>query len=205
MRSSLLAPIQFAKSSLIISSVAYIRPYASRSGERKTDSNQRLTLPLLSIRNEQALKIVDALHTGRGHAPPGSVKRACQINCPATGLNEHGRKAEPARVHGRVIDAKISSQPDQEDSLQAALSQVTSQTGGRSPIVLIECRIGIDFAAESFADHQFRSLGFQLRMKGSPRRTLDTMIGPKGLFSIWHANDIEWSRARVRCSKGAMV
>jgi hypothetical protein len=64
------------------------------------------------VHQKQALKIVDALHTGSGHAPPGSVERACQINCPATGLDEHGCKAEPTRVHGRVIDAKISSEPD---------------------------------------------------------------------------------------------
>ena len=76
---------------------------------------------------------------GRGHARPGSVERACQIDRPAAGLDEHGGKTEPAGVHGGVVNTKVGREPGQEDSLQAALAQVTGQTGRRTPIVFKEC------------------------------------------------------------------
>ena len=54
-----------------------------------------------------ALKIADTLHAGRGHPCPGGVERARQIDGPASGLDKHGVEAEPARVHGGIMHAKI--------------------------------------------------------------------------------------------------
>ena len=53
------------------------------------------------------LEIIDTLHAGRFHPCPGGVERARQIDGPASGLDQHGVEAEPARVHGGVVDAKI--------------------------------------------------------------------------------------------------
>ena len=47
-----------------------------------------------------ALKIANTLYAGRGHPCPGGIKRARQIDGPASGLDKHGVEAEPARVHG---------------------------------------------------------------------------------------------------------
>jgi hypothetical protein len=50
--------------------------------------------------NKALGEIADALHAGRCHAGPGGVERAGQVDRPAAGLDEHGSKTEPARVHG---------------------------------------------------------------------------------------------------------
>jgi hypothetical protein len=81
-------------------------------------------------------KIVDTLHAGRSHACPGSVERTCDINRPTAGLDDHGGKAKPARVYGRVVDTEVGREPYQEDSLQTALAQIACQTGRRRSIVL---------------------------------------------------------------------
>ena len=101
---------------------------------------------------------------------------ALQPASTSTAAKRAGR--HPRRSNRR----KIGREPGQENSLQAALAQVTSQTGRRAPIVFKERGVGIDFGAKPFADHQFGSLGCQLRMKSRARRALDAMIRPEGLF-----------------------
>jgi hypothetical protein len=50
-------------------------------------------------------EIVDALHAGLRHRRRCGVERAGQVDRPAAGLDQHGVKAEPARVERGVMDA----------------------------------------------------------------------------------------------------
>src|SRR5712671_853103 len=198
------------------------------TGEERPDLLARI-LPLINLRNLRKLdgeaepvptldqvggpafaryalaEIVDALHAGRRHPRPGGIERARQIDGPAGCLDEHGVEAKPARVHSGVMHAIVGREPGQEDPLQTALAQIASQTGRRLPVVFIERGIGIDFGAESLADHQLRPLRHQLRVKGGARRSLDTVIGPERLLAIWHADGLKGGRTRMRCGKGAVT
>src|SRR5258706_5896939 len=133
-------------------------------------------------------QIVDTLNAGRSHRRPGGIERARQIDGPAAGLDNHGLEAKPARVHRGVVNAKVGREPGEEDSLETALAQITRKARGSAPIVLMERGVGIDFRAKPLADHDLRPLPRQLRMKGRARRTLHTMIGPKRLLAIGHAD-----------------
>ena len=152
-----------------------------------------------------ALKIVDTLHAASGHPGPSGVERARQIDGPASGLNKHGVEAEPACVHGGIVDAKIGGESGQKDSPQTTVAQITRQTGRRAPVVFKKCRIRIDFGTEAFPDYQLCPVDHEFRMKRRPGGTLDAMIGPKGLLAIWHSDAFEGARSRMRCHERAMA
>src|SRR5258708_4002926 len=102
--------------------------------------------------------ILDALHAGGGHSGPGGVERAVKINRPAAGLDKHDVEPKPARVHGRVVDAKIGRESGQEKTPETALAQITGEAGRRAPIVFIESGIGIDRRPKAFSDYQLGAL-----------------------------------------------
>src|SRR5439155_11339717 len=157
------------------------------------------------LKRRPALKIVDTLHADGGHPCPGGVERARQIDGPASGLNKHGVEAEPACVHGGIVDAKIGGEPGQEDPPQAAVAQITRQTGRCAPVVFKKRRVRIDFATEAFPDYQLCPVDHEFRMKRRPGGALDAMIGPKGLLAIWHSDALEGARSRMRCDERAVT
>src|SRR5262245_8287503 len=103
------------------------------------------------------------------------------------------------------MDAKIGSEPNQKDALQAAIAQIARQPRRRTPVVFKKCRIGVDRGPETLAHDQLRPLGLKLRMEGRPRRALDTMIGPQGLLAIRHVDGLKRRGPRMRSGKGTVT
>ena len=60
---------------------------------------------------------------------------------------------EPTGIEGRIGDAVIGGQADDEQAAQAALAQVSRQARGSLTVVLEEGGIRVDFAVLSLADH----------------------------------------------------
>ena len=133
--------------------------------------------------------IANALHAGRSHLHPCHVERASQVDGPAPCFDQHGVEAEPSCIHRGIMETKVSGEPGQEDSLQAAIAQIARQTRRRVPIVLEKCRIGIDRLPKTLADNQLCPLRLKLRMKGRPRRAgyndrATRFCCPYGMLSI---------------------
>jgi len=127
---------------------------------------------------------LNALHSSRVEGGVGFGDRVWQIDRAAGIFDDEALKAQRCAVDCRETDAKVIGQTAKEEAIEVALVQVAGETGGGEVIVLQKGRVGIDVAAESFAENEFCLRKIERRMEGSAGRALDAVLGPERLRPI---------------------
>ncbi len=102
------------------------------------------------------------------------------------------------------MHTKIGGEAAHEDTSEPAIPQIAGEARGCVAVVLVESRVGVDSAAETLADDQFRSTQVEIPMEGSSLGSLHAMVGPRNLFPVVQGHRAERLLARVRRRKGQM-
>src|SRR5207245_950470 len=98
---------------------------------------------------------VHQLNTGSGKIAFNGCNGAIEVDGAAGVAEDDGEKAEATGIESRVADAVVVGETSEEDAVESALAQVSGETGGCCAVVLKEGRVGVDGAAEAFAQNEF--------------------------------------------------
>ena len=116
----------------------------------------------------------------------------------ATGiLDDDALEVERGSVDCGVTDTEVVCESTYEQPLEGALAEIARETGRRGVVVLEEGRVGIDVAAETFADNELGVWQLEPGVKIGSGSCLDAVIRPERLGSVHGFDGFEGLAARV--------
>src|SRR5262249_52515642 len=131
-------------------------------------------------------------------ARPRREHRAIDIDATAGVLDHDDVEALALGVLARIANAKVEREPGQKDAPQAAFAQIPGQPGLGLAVVLVECRIRVDIAVITLAQHQLRLRDLQVAAKFRARRSLHAMVRPQDLRTVGYLDRFIGLAARMR-------
>ena len=111
-------------------------------------------------------------------------------------------EVERGSVDCGVPNAEVVCESTYEQALEAALAEITGETGRCGVIVFEEGRVGVDIGAEAFADDEFGVWQLEPGVKIGSRSCLDTVIGPERLGPVRRLDGFVGLSARVSGGEG---
>ncbi len=109
------------------------------------------------------------------------------------------------RVEGRVADAIVVRKAGEEDARETTLAEVAGETGLRGSVVFEKGGVGVDLAAEPFAQDQLGSAELKGGVEFRASTPLNAMVRPKGLRAIGKFDLLEGLFAGVGRGEGVVV
>src|SRR3970040_769343 len=83
-----------------------------------------------------------------------------------------------------VAHAKIKGEPGKKNTRETSIAQIAYETGRRLAVILVEGRVGVDLAMDTFAQHEPGVGNVQVLMEFGAARGLNAMVWPKNLWPI---------------------
>src|SRR5262249_27045917 len=117
----------------------------------------------------------------------------------AAGILDHYHfVAKPRCVLGRPGNAEIRRQTRQEDTAKAALPQPSVEASRLASVVFEERRVAVYVAMEPLANDDLLSRQVELAMQCGISASLDSVIRPKHLLAVRHADRVVRLVPRMR-------
>src|ERR1700733_1315599 len=126
----------------------------------------------------------DAGDAGYGERGIGLGDGVGKVDGPSGVFDDDGFEAEVVAVDGGVADAEVIGEAAEEETFEAALTEVACETGRGEVVVFEEGGVAVDVAAEAFAKDEFGVGDVQVWVEGCAFGVLDGVLGPEGLRAV---------------------
>jgi hypothetical protein len=93
-------------------------------------------------------------------------------------------EAEVVAVDGGVADAEVIGEAAEEETFEAALTEIAREAGRGVVVVFEEGGVAVDVAAKAFAEDEFGVGDMQVWVEGCAFGVLDGVLGPEGLRTV---------------------
>ena len=87
-------------------------------------------------------------------------------------------------VEGGVADAEVVGEAAEEETCDVAFAEIASEAGRGGVVVFEEGGVGVDVAAEAFAEDEFGVGDVESGMEGCAVGVLEDVFGPESLRSV---------------------
>lgn len=134
---------------------------------------------------------MDALDASDNEGVVGLGDGARQINRAAGIFDDEALEAESRTVDGGVADTEVIGKSAEEEPLEAALAEISSEAGRGEVVVFEERGVRVDVAAEAFAQDEFGVWNVDGWMKGCAGGILQAVFGPESLRTIRSLDGLE--------------
>jgi len=120
----------------------------------------------------------------------GVVDRAGEVHRAGSVFDDDGVEAEGFAVDGGVPNAEVVGEAAEEEAMQIAFAEIAGETGGRDVVVLEEGGVGVDVAAEAFAEDELGVREVERGVEVCAFGVLEAVSGPEGLGAVGGFNDV---------------
>jgi hypothetical protein len=127
---------------------------------------------------------LEAWDLGEGEGCVGLIDAVWQVYGAAGVFEDDGLEAKGLAVDGGVADAEVVGEAAEEETVEAAFAQVSGEAGGGEVVVFEEGGVGVDGAAEAFAEDEFGVGDIEGGVKGCAFGVLEGVFGPEGLGAV---------------------
>jgi hypothetical protein len=121
---------------------------------------------------------------GSGERGVGLGDGVRKVDGPSGVFNDDGFEAEVVAVDGGVADAEVIGEAAEEETFEAALTEIAGEPRGGAVVVFEEGGVAVDVAAEAFAEDEFGVGDVQVWVEGCAFGVLDGVLGPEGLRAV---------------------
>jgi hypothetical protein len=163
---------------------------------RRTEETGQLAVVCLQVGGEETLDSVFREGEVGGFDGSGEGDGAAGVFEDLAGESEGGA------VDGGEADAEVVGEASEEEAGEAAVAEVAGEAGWGAVVVFEEGGVGVDAAADAFAQDEFGVGEIEGRVERGSVAVLEAVVGPEGLVSVGDGDALEGLPAGVGGGEG---